>query len=120
MNTSAFNCKNSNISDEWRQLVSDEVNGYRRRLAQGKEQDKTGKPLPGAKNMNKLEWECNLEEVAYKSLQSLMSTCDVPLLTVSPPYQTMQIRFPKGYNFTSLTKQILHGWWKQVNGETVR
>ncbi|KIH62439.1 SCP-like protein [Ancylostoma duodenale] len=39
-----------------------------------------------------LKWDCNLEELAYRSLQSLMSTCEVPFLSISKPYQTMQVR----------------------------
>ncbi|KIH58294.1 hypothetical protein ANCDUO_11502 [Ancylostoma duodenale] len=52
--TTAFNCRNSLLSDEWRQYVIDELNAYRRSLALGEVYDKTKNYLPMAKNMNEL------------------------------------------------------------------
>ncbi|RCN27534.1 hypothetical protein ANCCAN_26731 [Ancylostoma caninum] len=67
------------------------------------------------------KWDCNLEDMAYKSLKSLMSTCDVPFLSISPPYQTMEARFQKKEcNITSQVKILLYGWWKQIKGATVK
>ncbi|KAL6724601.1 hypothetical protein Aduo_019474 [Ancylostoma duodenale] len=62
--TTAFNCRNSLISDEWRQFVLDQVNAYRRSLARGEVLDVNNRPLPMAKNMSKLNWDCNLGEIA--------------------------------------------------------
>ncbi|RCN28076.1 SCP-like protein, partial [Ancylostoma caninum] len=119
--TTRFNCRNSLISDEWRQYVLDELNDYRRSLARGEVYDATKNFLPKAKDMNELKWDCNLEEVAYKSLQSLMSTCDVPLFSISRPYQTMQKRFKrKECNITSQAKVLLYGWWKEIKNTTVK
>ncbi|KAL6724605.1 hypothetical protein Aduo_019478 [Ancylostoma duodenale] len=119
--TTAFNCRNSLISDEWRQYVLDELNAYRRSLAVGEVYDKSKNYLPMAKNMNELKWDCNLEEMAYESLKSLMSSCEVPRDSISFPYQTMQVRFQrKNCNITSQTKIILYGWWEQIKNETVR
>ncbi|RCN40676.1 hypothetical protein ANCCAN_13379 [Ancylostoma caninum] len=47
--------------------------------------------------------------MAYKSLQSLMSTCDIPPLSISPLYQTMEARcltysLPEQLTFLLLTE----------------
>ncbi|EPB78696.1 SCP-like protein [Ancylostoma ceylanicum] len=101
----AFNCRNSLISDEWRQFVLDEVNNYRRSLAMGKVYDKLKNFLPGAKNMNKLNWDCNLEEIAYQAMGGKCATLD--LLTF--PYVPLQVQ-----NVTSQMKLNLFGWWTEV------
>ncbi|KAL6724610.1 hypothetical protein Aduo_019482 [Ancylostoma duodenale] len=115
--TTAFNCRNTPISDEWRQFVLDEVNDYRRSLARGEVYDKTNKFLPMAKNMNELNWDCNLEEMAYKG-----TLCDCTLLTIFTllPYQPMKIRKIYNCTITSQTKVALYGWWKQIKGDTVK
>ncbi|RCN45861.1 SCP-like protein [Ancylostoma caninum] len=60
-----FNCKNSMISDEWREKVLNVQNVNRQRLAQGKLVGKDNKLLPVAKDINWLIWDCPLEDAAY-------------------------------------------------------
>ncbi|KAL6724604.1 hypothetical protein Aduo_019477 [Ancylostoma duodenale] len=116
--TTAFNCRNSLISDEWRQYVLDEVNAYRRSLALGEVYDKTKKFLPMAKNMNELNWDCNLEEMAYKGT---LGDCTVPAVNYFAPYQSMQAGIPKkDCNITSQTKRLLYIWWKEIKNDTVK
>ncbi|KAL6724611.1 hypothetical protein Aduo_019483 [Ancylostoma duodenale] len=118
--TTAFNCRNSLFSDEWRQYVIDELNAYRRSLAVGEVYDKSKNYLPMAKNMNELKWDCNLEEMAYKGLQTIISSCDIPSGSVTTPYRSMQVRFnKKNCNITSQTKIILYAWWSQIKLVTV-
>ncbi|KIH48816.1 hypothetical protein ANCDUO_21111, partial [Ancylostoma duodenale] len=78
--TKAFNCKNTLISDGWREEVLKEHNKYRRRLSKGLETGKT-KLLPPAKNINELSWDCNIEALAFQ--QAL--TCKDPPTVPAPP-----------------------------------
>lgn len=69
---SAFGCKDSLISDDWRQMVLDFHNDNRRRVARGDQISDTDKPMPKAKDMNKLV-RC------LQVLQNQSCECDWPL-----------------------------------------
>ncbi|EYB96397.1 hypothetical protein Y032_0151g2846 [Ancylostoma ceylanicum] len=115
---SAFNCRNSLISDEWRQYVLDEVNEYRRTLALGEVYDKAKNYLPKAKGMNELKWDCNLEEMAH---DGTLGNCTLPGDMAFDPYHSMQVRFDKkDCNITSQTKVALYAWWSLIKYVTVR
>ncbi|EYB96393.1 hypothetical protein Y032_0151g2844 [Ancylostoma ceylanicum] len=117
--TTAFNCRNSLISDEWRQYVLDEVNEYRRTLALGEVFDQAKNYLPKAKGMNELKWDCNLEEMAY---EGTLGTCTLPSGNLPfDPYQSMQAGFKKrNCNITSQTKIFLYGGWEEIKRDTVK
>ncbi|EPB68784.1 SCP-like protein [Ancylostoma ceylanicum] len=66
--TNPFGCKDKKISDEWRKAVMDSHNAMRRKLASGKQTTAGGKLMPYAKDINKLSWDCDLEEVARSQL----------------------------------------------------
>ncbi|EYB96383.1 hypothetical protein Y032_0151g2841 [Ancylostoma ceylanicum] len=78
----------------------------------GKVYDKLKNFLPGAKNMNKLNWDCNLEEIAYQAMGGKCATLD--LLTF--PYVPLQVQLDtnKCRNVTSQMKLNLFGWWTEV------
>ncbi|RCN37974.1 SCP-like protein [Ancylostoma caninum] len=61
-----FGC-DGKISDEMRKKILDFHNNARVKLANGKEQNKTGR-LPPAKNMYKLLWDCELEKKAQVAI----------------------------------------------------
>ncbi|RCN33409.1 SCP-like protein [Ancylostoma caninum] len=61
-----FGC-DGKISDEMRKKILDFHNQARVKLANGKEQNKTGR-LPPAKNMYKLLWDCELEKKAQVAI----------------------------------------------------
>ncbi|RCN28075.1 hypothetical protein ANCCAN_26186, partial [Ancylostoma caninum] len=66
------------------------------------------------------KWDCNLEEMAYKGLQTIISSCDIPRDSVTKPYQSMQVGFDKkNCNITSQTKIVLYAWWSQIKRVTV-
>ncbi|EPB68808.1 SCP-like protein, partial [Ancylostoma ceylanicum] len=61
-----FKCRNSLIAEEWRRKMLNVHNDNRRKLAKGSQRGEGGAPLPTAKNMNQLIWDCSLEDVAYE------------------------------------------------------
>ncbi|EYB92386.1 hypothetical protein Y032_0194g1417 [Ancylostoma ceylanicum] len=77
---SEFGCKNSLISDEWREKMLTLHNENRGNLALGKEQGKNG-PMPFAKNMNKLAWDCNMEEMADSAAQGCPNPPTAPTIS---------------------------------------
>ncbi|KAL6724597.1 hypothetical protein Aduo_019471 [Ancylostoma duodenale] len=107
---SAFNCRSSLISDEWRQMVLDFVNKKRTRLASGGQVDKKGIALPYATDMNKLNWDCNLEQIAFEEIAN--GCADSKQAT----YAKTQAPFKSNAKceITATTKQILNGWWNEV------
>ncbi|EYB94269.1 hypothetical protein Y032_0173g395 [Ancylostoma ceylanicum] len=109
--TTAFNCRNSLITDEWRQFVLDRVNNYRRSLAQGNVHDVTNNFLPAAKYMNELKWDCNLEEIAYKKMGGKCSFVD-PFNKLYPAQAGVVT--DKCTNITSQMAILLRGWWSEV------
>ncbi|ETN83128.1 SCP-like protein [Necator americanus] len=67
-----FKCGNSMISDEWRNEILSLVNDYRRKVSKGEQEGSTA-PLPTAKQMNELTWDCNIEAAAQKAAASCPS-----------------------------------------------
>ncbi|EYB83828.1 hypothetical protein Y032_0328g2633 [Ancylostoma ceylanicum] len=65
----SFGCSNSGITDSDRQAFLDFHNNARRRVAQGVEDNKSGKLNP-AKNMYKLDWDCEMEQKLQDAIQS--------------------------------------------------
>ncbi|EYC14132.1 hypothetical protein Y032_0041g361 [Ancylostoma ceylanicum] len=49
-----FGCKDTLISDKWREAVLNFHNSNRKRISQGLQLSKNGKVMPGAKDMNQL------------------------------------------------------------------
>ncbi|EYC12184.1 hypothetical protein Y032_0048g1655 [Ancylostoma ceylanicum] len=86
----SFGCRNTLISDEWRQRVLDHHNNIRRKVSQGIQETGggPGKFMPKAGKIYELNWDCDMENNAF------LSTCD----------QTVQI--PQAYASNSATFQI--------------
>ncbi|KAL6732168.1 hypothetical protein Aduo_002958 [Ancylostoma duodenale] len=105
-----YNCKNSLISDEWREKVLKVQNNNRQQLAQGKLIGKDKKPLPVAKDMNWLIWDCSLEDTAY----ALAATCTEPVKAPTD-HGTVAKMIPtksKPCDTTSLAVQAVKQIWK--------
>ncbi|EYB95194.1 hypothetical protein Y032_0162g3399 [Ancylostoma ceylanicum] len=83
--TTAFNCKDSLISDEWRETVLSAHNENRRELAKGSQMGKAA-ALPKATKMKELYWDCAVEEKA----RTQADTCGTP----TPPqnYGAVQLK----------------------------
>ncbi|EYB94279.1 hypothetical protein Y032_0173g397 [Ancylostoma ceylanicum] len=108
--TAAFHCRNSLISDEWREMVLHYVNDKRKRLASGGQVDSTGTALKYAKDMNRLNWDCNLEHIAF---QEIAKDC---ANSQQAQYGKTQAEFKSNAKceINAATKQILKNWWDEV------
>ncbi|EPB79818.1 SCP-like protein [Ancylostoma ceylanicum] len=76
--TTAFGCKNSLISDEWREAVLSFHNKNRRKLAEGGLVDSKNAKMDVAKDMQKLYWDCNMEDQAWQKVKD----CPTPPTTI--------------------------------------
>ncbi|EYB97138.1 hypothetical protein Y032_0143g2413 [Ancylostoma ceylanicum] len=102
-----FGCKNALISDNWREYVLNFHNDKRRRLSQGIQVSKGGN-APGAKDMNELSWDCDLEHHAWSGV------CDgtVDKNTYGVIEDTFATK--KDCNVTEKISAILKKWWNEV------
>ncbi|EYC42650.1 hypothetical protein Y032_0522g2886 [Ancylostoma ceylanicum] len=101
-----FGCKNSLISDEWRQMVLETHNKYRAKLSEGK-QPSLGKPAKAAKKMNELVWDCTIEQHAFETA----CTGTVDKQKFSENKATFKSRT---CNDTEATKKLLKTWWDEA------
>ncbi|KIH58137.1 SCP-like protein, partial [Ancylostoma duodenale] len=85
-----FNCRNSLISDEWREFVVNQINDYRRSLARGEVLDAKNYYYPMAKDMRELKWDCNLEDLAYNKM--LGNCSEIPDPPLNEHHHVMQNR----------------------------
>ncbi|KHJ74920.1 SCP-like protein [Oesophagostomum dentatum] len=66
---SAYGCTNSGITDSDRKKFLDYHNEARLRVAKGLEPNRDGGYMNGAKNMYKLQWDCEMENEAQKAIE---------------------------------------------------
>ncbi|PAV82692.1 hypothetical protein WR25_23491 [Diploscapter pachys] len=59
-----FGCSTTGITDTDRQMFYDKLNNGRRNVAKGQEPNQSGN-LPAGKNIYEMNYDCNLEQVAY-------------------------------------------------------
>ncbi|KIH67256.1 SCP-like protein [Ancylostoma duodenale] len=106
----AFNCKNTLITDEWREAILVLHNKNRRTLANGEQQGKTG-TLPKAAKMNQLQWDCATEEVAQTQAANCGSSAPVPPTN----YGTVVIKakISGDCDPTTLAKTAIRNVWKE-------
>ncbi|KAK6727586.1 hypothetical protein RB195_005337 [Necator americanus] len=108
-----FGCKNSLISDDWREVVLKFHNDNRKNVAENKQASKDGKLMPYAKNMNELTWDCNIEHNAW------LLTCD-STVTVPNGYAKLESEITmtgKNCDIKANTKKALQTWWEEVKVE---
>ncbi|RCN48542.1 SCP-like protein [Ancylostoma caninum] len=106
-----FNCYNTLITDEWRQMVLDRHNELRRRLAQGNQRGKTAN-LP-AGNLNKLNWDCQMEMLIDEKIGECNAKTATPANTAyGAAKEMMSIKGSEKCDATSITKTTLNKWWK--------
>ncbi|VDM75877.1 unnamed protein product, partial [Strongylus vulgaris] len=104
-----FGCSNSGITDAARLLFLNAHNEARLSVAQGLEPNKCGLLGP-AKNMYKLQWDCDLEQQA----QSYISNCPSALGSFSGYSQNL-IRYTGIFtNPLSNVAAAVNGWWSAV------
>ncbi|KIH67257.1 SCP-like protein [Ancylostoma duodenale] len=108
--TTAFNCKNSLITDEWREAILNLHNQNRRKVADGKQRGESAL-LPKAAKMNQLQWDCATEEIA----QIEVAKCGRQALVPPPGYGTIatKMRIRGNCDPTALTKTAIRDAWKK-------
>ncbi|EYC12062.1 hypothetical protein Y032_0048g1591 [Ancylostoma ceylanicum] len=113
--TTPFGCKNTLISDEWREIVLKFHNNIRRKIAQGNQPTKTaGKVMPVAQDMIELTWDCDIENNAF------LSTCDQNTVQIPADYASNSAALPmtgKKCNIRDNTMTVLKSWYDQVKLE---
>ncbi|KAL6729082.1 hypothetical protein Aduo_000169 [Ancylostoma duodenale] len=107
----SFGCKNTLISDKWRQAVLDFHNNNRRNVAKGLQATKggAGKTMPKADDMYYLNWDCNIENNAF--LSSCNGQVQIP---TDYGVNKAPINMNKKCNIKDATMTVLKGWWDQA------
>ncbi|KAL6744484.1 hypothetical protein Aduo_017413 [Ancylostoma duodenale] len=110
----AFGCTNNLITDAWREAVLNRHNTLRKRLAEGKQQGKKVQLLAAA-NMNKLNWDCNMEMLVDENIEK----CSAPAAPPQNTYAMTSAEIPiRGEcNAINLVEDKLKTWWKEGAGE---
>ncbi|RCN49839.1 SCP-like protein, partial [Ancylostoma caninum] len=110
----AFGCTNNLITDKWREAVLNRHNTLRKRLAEGKQQGK-GVVLKAAANMNKLNWDCNMETLVDENIEK----CSAPAAPPQNTYAMTSAEIPiRGEcNAVNLVEEKLKAWWKEGASE---
>ncbi|KIH53471.1 SCP-like protein, partial [Ancylostoma duodenale] len=112
----SFGCSNNGITDSDRQAFLDFHNNARRRVAQGVEDNKSGKLNP-AKNMYKLEWDCKMEQ----QLQDAIQSCPGGSAGIQGVSQNVMSWSNSG-GFPNPSEKIestLSGWWSGAKNNGV-
>ncbi|ETN78847.1 hypothetical protein NECAME_18170 [Necator americanus] len=105
----SFGCRNSLISDEWREMVLTFHNKKRRTVSVGDQVSKNNQKLPAAKKMNKLTWDCNLEREATDGAAKCASY-------TKAGHGINEKVFAAGNtcNIETKTREVLNEWWDEI------
>ncbi|EYC40491.1 hypothetical protein Y032_0610g625 [Ancylostoma ceylanicum] len=106
----SFGCKDRKISDDWRKAVMDFHNHNRRKLASGRQRTVGRKLMPYAKDMNKLSWDCDLEQAARSQLcdgMELKDTYGVVYNVIIEPNSSQNVTI-------DIVLEELRYWWKEA------
>ncbi|EYB86884.1 hypothetical protein Y032_0272g952 [Ancylostoma ceylanicum] len=114
-----FGCKNSLISDDWREAVLKYHNDQRRKVSRGQQTDKDGAALKTAGEMYQLTWDCNLEAIAHTELVKCAGVSKITIGQTEHDFNEGVISTkPKKCNLEDDTKTLLKSWWNEVRQET--
>nr|AAD13339.1 ancylostoma-secreted protein 1 precursor [Ancylostoma duodenale] len=112
----SFGCSNNGITDSDRQAFLDFHNNARRRVAQGVEDNKSGKLNP-AKNMYKLEWDCKMEQQLQDAIQSCPGgSAGIQGFSQNVMSWSNSGGFP---NSSEKIESTLSGWWSGAKNNGV-
>ncbi|KAK6744005.1 hypothetical protein RB195_010981 [Necator americanus] len=106
-----FGCSSDKMSDNTRQVFLNYHNEARLRVAKGIEPNKKGFLNP-AKNMYKLEWDCNMEKQAQEAIASCPNS-----FSPWPNMGQNLMKFTSGSGFSNPPGQIkfaLDNWWSRA------
>ncbi|RCN47162.1 SCP-like protein [Ancylostoma caninum] len=106
-----FGCKDTLISDKWREAVLNFHNNNRRRIAEGNQVSEPGKVMPFAKDMNQLYWDCNIEYNAY------LINCEPTKAGLPQDYGKISANINLGGKCTDpegTTRTVLQNLWNEV------
>ncbi|EYC19603.1 hypothetical protein Y032_0024g961 [Ancylostoma ceylanicum] len=107
--TPVFECRDSLVSDDWREMILTFHNDKRRILSSGQQQNKDGTNLKPAKRMNELIWECNLERQARDGAAQCGS------FTLANKGVNQELFKSSGKcDIMAKTKDVLNKWWNEV------
>ncbi|KHJ92248.1 SCP-like protein [Oesophagostomum dentatum] len=106
---SAFGCSNTEISDTARLLFLNAHNEARLNVAKGLEPNKCGLLSP-AKNMYKLQWDCNLEQQA----QDYIANCPNSMGSFSGLSQNIMTYTGASLEPLSTAATVLTKWWNPI------
>ncbi|CAJ0592111.1 unnamed protein product [Cylicocyclus nassatus] len=104
----AYSCSNTGLTDAIRDQILNYHNAARLRVTKGIEPNNVGLLNP-AKNMYRLEWDCNMEQQA----QAAIASCPGNLGTWSNMAQNL-VKYTSTGSFSNPTTQInsaLNTWW---------
>ncbi|KAL6741918.1 hypothetical protein Aduo_015125 [Ancylostoma duodenale] len=117
--TTNFGCKNSLISDEWRDKVLDLHNKYRKTLAKGDQLGKDNPKLPMSKKTELMHWDCTIEEMAEAAAKGCPTSPTIPTIPGTNPaekfgsiFESAKVK-PKDCNPVTSTDSLIKKWWKE-------
>ncbi|CAJ0592091.1 unnamed protein product [Cylicocyclus nassatus] len=105
---STYSCSNTGMTDAIRDQILNYHNAARLRVAKGIEPNNVGNLNP-AKNMYKLEWDCNMEQQA----QAAISSCPGNLASWSNMAQNL-VKYTSTGSFpnpATLINSTMNNWW---------
>ncbi|KAK6758148.1 hypothetical protein RB195_015770 [Necator americanus] len=113
-----FNCQNSLISESWREVVLKTINDLRRTVSKGEQKGQGNADLPKAKEMNELNWDCNIEAAAQTAAAECPANPQLPTYTAAgaATYKIGSLKatatVKASCDATSTTKDLLNTAWK--------
>ncbi|EYB92390.1 hypothetical protein Y032_0194g1419 [Ancylostoma ceylanicum] len=117
--TTEFGCKNSLISDEWREKVYELHTKYRKTLAKGKQAGKDGVMLPTSTKTELMHWDCTIEEMAEAALKGCPASPTIPEIPGSNPaakfgsiFESKKVK-AKDCNSVTTADGLIKAWWKE-------
>ncbi|KAK6758138.1 hypothetical protein RB195_015763 [Necator americanus] len=117
-NANDFNCQNSLISESWREVVLKTINDLRRTVSKGEQKGQGNADLPKAKEMNELNWDCNIEAAAQTAAAECPANPQLPTYTAAgaATYKIGSLKatatVKASCDATSTTKDLLNTAWK--------
>ncbi|EYC26534.1 hypothetical protein Y032_0010g1209 [Ancylostoma ceylanicum] len=115
--TTNFGCKNSLISDQWREKVLELHNKYRRTLAKGDQLGKDSVKLPMSKKTELMHWDCAMEEMAEAAAKDCPTTPAQPTIPGGNDkfglvFESTNVK-GKECNPVTKTDTLIKTWWKE-------
>ncbi|EYB93985.1 hypothetical protein Y032_0177g619 [Ancylostoma ceylanicum] len=102
------------MTDELRDLYTEQHNIRRRKLAKGKISGKDGKSLPNAANMWRIVYDCDLEKEAIEYASGCPSSPSQPSERSDLGENFGRLEAESSLNFKKAVRKAVAGWWDVV------